>query len=138
MVDWHTITQHSGDKLGVVPVFRVEFLRQSLHRGLISALVLELEVVALRAVGVGLLDDAALRYGLGKSDTLLVVLQSGEYLVRIAVQQSYESHPLLLVVLETNHVTVEFLRTRFRHCHYWYAVCADLLLLGSAFLLVLL
>ena len=122
MVDWHTITQHSGDKLGVVPVFRIEFLRKSLHRGLISALVLELEVIALCTVGVGLLDDSALCYGLGQSDALLVVLQSGEYLVRIAVQQSYESHPLLLVVLEADHVTVQFLRTRLHHCHYRYAV----------------
>ncbi len=57
----------------------------------------------------------AFRDRLGQGDALFVVLQSGEYLVRIAVEQSDESHPLLLVVLEAHHVTVQFLRTGLRH-----------------------
>ena len=41
----HTIAQHSGNELGVVPVLRIELFRQSLNRCLVTALVLELEVV---------------------------------------------------------------------------------------------
>ena len=41
-------------------------------------------------------------------------MQTGEYLVRIAVEQTHESHPFLLVVLEAHHVALQFLRS---HLH---------------------
>ena len=67
------------------------------------------------AVLVGLLYYLALCHGLGQHDTLLVVLQSGEYLIGIAVEQAHKGHPFLLVVLEAHHVALQFLRPHLHH-----------------------
>ena len=115
MVDRHTIAQHAGNQLGIVPILRIELLRQSLDSRLVAALVLELEVIALGAVLVHLLDNLALGNGLGQHDTLLVVLQTCEYLIRIAIQQSNESHPLVFIVLEAHYVALQHLGTDLRH-----------------------
>ena len=115
MVDRHTIAQHAGDQLGIVPVFRIELLAQSFHRGLVATLVLKLEVIAMRTVGVGLLDDLALGDALRQHNAFVVVLQTGEDLVRITVEQSDEGHPLLTVVLEAHYVAVELLRANLLH-----------------------
>ena len=115
VVDRHTIAQYARDELGVVPVFGVELLRESLDGGLVTTLVFKLEVVTLGSVCVDLLDDASLGDGLGQSYTLLVVLQTREYLVRIAVEQSDKCHPLLAVVLESHHVALQFARTCLRY-----------------------
>ena len=48
MFDRHTVAQHTGNQLGIVPVFRLNFA-QSLNRNLISSLVHKLEVVSLQA-----------------------------------------------------------------------------------------
>ena len=53
------VTQYAGDEFGIVPVFFVELLGQSLDGYLIAALVLELEVVTLVAVFVNVLDDVS-------------------------------------------------------------------------------
>ena len=114
MLDRHAITEHTGNQLGIVPILRVELLRETLNRRLVSALVLELEVVAALSVRLNLLYNLALRHGLRQGDALLVVLQTGENLVRIAVEQTHESYPFLLVVLEAHHVALQFLRS---HLH---------------------
>ena len=115
MFDGHAVAQHARDELGIVPVLGVELLAESLDGGLVAALVLELEVVALGAIGIHLLDNLSLRHALGQQYALLVVLQAGEYLVGIAVEQSDEGHPLLLVVLEAYHVALQRLRTHLGH-----------------------
>ena len=115
MVDRHTIAQHAGDQLGIVPVFRIELLAQSFHRGLVATLVLKLEVIAMRTVGVGLLDDLALGDALRQHNAFVVVLQTGEDLVRLTVEQSNEGHPLLTVVLEAHYIAVELLRANLLH-----------------------
>ena len=115
MVDRHAVAQNARDELRVVPILRVELLRETLNRRLVSALVLELEVVAALSVRFNLLYNLALRHGLRQGDALLIVLQTGEYLVRIAVEQTHESHPFLLVVLEAHHVTLKFLGTHLHH-----------------------
>ena len=104
VVDRHTVAQHTRDELGIVPILGVELLRQALDSGLVATLVFKLEVIAMAAVLIGLLDYLATGDGLGQHDTFLVVLQTGENLVGIAVEQSYKSHPLLAVVLEAHHV----------------------------------
>ena len=109
VVDRHTVAQHTRDELGIVPILGVELLRQALDSSLVAALVFKLEVIAMAAVLVGLLDYLATSDGLGQNDTFLIVLQTGENLVGIAVEQSYKSHPLLAVVLEAHHVAHEFL-----------------------------
>ena len=96
VVDRHAVAQNARDELRVVPILRVELLRETLNRRLVSALVLELEVVAALSVRFNLLYNLALRHCLRQGDALLVVLQTGEYLVRIAVEQTHESHPFLL------------------------------------------
>ena len=110
MVDGHTVTQHTTDELGIVPVFGIELLGESLDGGLVAALVLKLEVVAALAVLVNVLDNLSLGDCLRKHDTLFIILQAGEYLVGIAIEQSDECHPLLLVVLESHNVAVEDMR----------------------------
>ena len=115
VLNGHAIAQHTRNQLGVVPVFGVEFLRESLHGGLVAALVLKLEVVTLGAVGIHLLDDFSFGHRLGQHDAFLVVLQTREYFVRIALQQAHKGHPLLFVVLETHHVALQHLRAHFGH-----------------------
>ena len=115
MVDRHAIAQHTADEFCVVPIFGVELLREALNRGLVSALVLKLEVVAALARLVHVLDNLTLGDCLGQYDTLVVVLKTGEDLVGITVEQSHECHPFLLVVLEAHHVAVEHLRANLCH-----------------------
>ena len=115
MFEWHTIAQHTGDQLGIVPVFGIELLRKTFHGGLVTTFVLKLEVIALRAVGIDLLNDLTVCHGLGKDDPLLIVLKTREDLIRITVEQADKGHPFLLVVLETYHVALQLLRTNLRH-----------------------
>ena len=141
MVDRHSVAQHAADQLGIVPVFGVELFGESFHGGLVSALVLKLEVVALGAVIVHLFDNLTLGHRLGQQDAFLVVLQTGEYLVGIAVQQSYEGHPLVLVVLESYHVALQFLRTDLRYFGVLAGslhLCLHIVVLGGVFILALL
>ena len=56
MVQWHAVTQHTGNQLGIVPIFLVELLGKPFHGGLVSLLVFELEVVTFVAVFVHVLD----------------------------------------------------------------------------------
>ena len=63
MVDRHTIAQHARDEFSIVPILRVELLRESFDGGLVSALVLELEVVAAFSVRLNLLDNLTLGDG---------------------------------------------------------------------------
>ena len=63
MVDRHTIAQHTRDEFSIVPILRVELLRESFDGGLVSALVLELEVVAAFSVRLYLLDNLTLGDG---------------------------------------------------------------------------
>ena len=49
MFDRHTVAQHTGNQLGIVPVFRIKLLAQSLNRNLIASLVHKLEVVSLQS-----------------------------------------------------------------------------------------
>ena len=132
MVDRHPVSQHSTDELGIVPIFGVELLRESLDSGLVATFVLKLEVVAALSVLVCLLDYLSLGDCLWKHDAFLVVLQTCEDFIRIALKKTYEGHPLLLVVLETHHIAVENLGSYF--CHLWRATrtCC-----GLVFLLVL-
>ena len=60
----HAIAQHARNELGIVPILLIKLLTQSLYGHLIATFVLELEVIALRAVGQLTLHDAPLRYGL--------------------------------------------------------------------------
>ena len=49
LVDGHAVAEHTGDELGIVPEFRIELLAETLDRGLVAALVDELEVIAFAA-----------------------------------------------------------------------------------------
>ena len=115
MFEWHTIAQHTGDQFGIVPIFGIELLRKTFHGSLVATFVLKLKVIALRAVGVDLLDDLTVCHSLGQDDALLIVLETGEDLVWITVEQTHKGHPFLLVVLETYHVALQLLRTNLRH-----------------------
>ena len=115
MLDRHAIAQHTRNKLGIVPVLGVELLREALDGGFVATTVFELEIIALGAIGVHLLDDFTRCNGFGQHDTILVVGQSCKYLVRIAIQQSYQSHPFFTVILETHHVALQHLGAHFGH-----------------------
>ena len=61
LIDRHTVAKHTRDEFGIVPVLRVELVRKTFDGGLVTALVDELEVVALGAsLGISSLDDLAL------------------------------------------------------------------------------
>ena len=62
-----------------------------------------------------LLDYLTFGDCLRQYDAFLIVLQTGEYLVRISVEQSYECHPFLFVVLETHNVALQFLRSNLNY-----------------------
>ena len=48
---------------------------------------------------------------LGQDDSFLIVLETREDLIRIAIEQSDKCHPLLFIVLETHYVTFQNVRT---------------------------
>ena len=133
MVDGHAIAQYARYQFGVVPILGIEFLRKAFDRGLVAALVLKLKVVAVSAVGIGLLDDLAVSDRLGEHDAFLVLLQTGKDLVGITVEETNEVHPFLAVVLKAHHVAVEFLGA-----HFLYHGTRDLLGLCLLLLLLLL
>ena len=74
-----------------------------------------MEVVTFVAVFVRILDDTSFHDAFRKDDSLVVILNTREDFVGIAVQQSDESHPFFFVVLEAYHVAFQYLRTFFRH-----------------------
>ena len=113
--DRHAIAQHTRNQLGIVPVLRIEFLAQSLDGCLVATFVLKLEVVALGAIGIHLLDDLTFRHRLRQQDAFLVVLQTGEYLVGITMQQTHKGHPFFLIILETHHIALEHLWAHLGH-----------------------
>ena len=80
-----------------------------------------------------LLDNLSLGDCLGQNDAFLVVLQTGEYLVRIAVEKPDESHPLLLVVLETHNIALQLLGSHLRNL----GMCARTIVLGVVLLVFL-
>ena len=109
----HLPTKHTRNKFSVVPVFLVESFRQSFYGHLIASLVLELEVVTLVAVFIVVLDDASACYRFRQQYTFFVILQSGEDFVRTSVKQSYKGYPLFFIILETNYIGFQNLRTNF-------------------------
>ena len=115
MIDRHAIAQNTRDKFGIVPIFGVKLLAQALNRGFISTLVLKLEVVTATTIGAYILDDFTLRNRLGQGNALVIVLQTGENFVRIAVEQAHESHPFFLIVLEANNVAGQLFGSNLGH-----------------------
>ena len=63
MVDRHTIAQHTRDEFSIVPILGVELLRESFDGGLVSAILLEVEVVSEFYVRLNLLDNITLGDG---------------------------------------------------------------------------
>ncbi len=108
LLDGHAVAQHARDKFGIVPELGVELLREALDSGFEATLVDELEVVALHAILVDGLDNLALGHRLGAEDALVVVGNTGEDFIRTIVDESDEGNPLLLVVLEADHVGIKF------------------------------
>ena len=107
----HAVAQHARDQFGVVPVLLVELFRESFDGHLVASFVLKLEVVALVAVFIHVLDDMACRDVLGQYDALIVIQHTGEDFVGMSVEQADEGHPLLLVVLKTNDISFQDTRT---------------------------
>ena len=116
MFDRHTVAQHAGNQLGIVPVFRIKLLAQSLNRNLIASLVHKLEVVSLQASVQNSLHNLAFAYRFRQHDTLVLILQARENFVWMTVEQSYQSHPFLLIILESDHIAFQFSRS---HLHYF-------------------
>lgn len=109
LVDRHAIAEHARDKFGVVPVFRIEFIRQALDGRFISAFVDKLEVVAFRTIGTDCLYNLAVRYRFGTEDTVFIIGKTGEYFVRLAIDKAYKCYPLFFVVLEADNIGFEFM-----------------------------
>ena len=70
----HTVAQHTGNQLGIVPVFRIKLLAQSLNRNLIASLVHKLEVISLQASIQNGLHDLTFAYRFRQHDTLVLIL----------------------------------------------------------------
>lgn len=108
----HSVSQDSGDQLGVVPVFFVELARQALHGDFESLHVLKLKVVA-RGVLFFVFDYPAFGNPLGHEETLGFTCK---YFVRPVVEQSDDGYPFLVAVAEPHHIGFEFLRAGWRLC----------------------
>ena len=67
---------------------------------------MELEVVVLRAVLIIAADDLTLRHALGKHDALVIIGDTCEDLVRLAIKQTDEGDPLLFIILEAHDVSL--------------------------------
>ena len=74
MIDGHTVAKHTANELCIVPILRVEAFAQALDSRLVATLVDKLEVVALLAFAVIMLNDKALIHTLRNGNTFFVVL----------------------------------------------------------------
>ena len=108
LIDRHTVAKHTGNQFGIVPVFGIEFVAEALDGGLVAALVHKLEVVAFGAVGVHSLDNLAVVDRLGAEDTIFIIGQTGKDFIGAIVHQTHKRNPLLLVVLEADHIGFKF------------------------------
>ncbi len=108
LVNRHAVTQDSGYEFGIIPILRIEFVRQSFYSGLKSSLIDELEVITLGALIVHSLDDLALANRFGTEYTVLIISKACENLVRTAVDKPYEGNPLFFVVLESHDISLKF------------------------------
>ena len=66
----------------------------------------------LTSIAVVRLDDLPLGNVLRNHNTIVLIVQPGKYLVRPTVEQPDKSDPLLLVVLELDHIGFQFSGTR--------------------------
>ena len=73
LVDWHAVSEHAGNKFGIVPVFWIELVAESFDGSLVAAFVDELEVVALVSIGIDCFDDFTFGYRFGAEDSVVVV-----------------------------------------------------------------
>ena len=107
--DGHAMAQDTADELGIVPVLFLEHARKALHGDVVAVLVEELEVVA--GVLVSFFFDAyhpAFLHPFGQDEVLRT---SGENLVRTVFVHAHHSNPVLFLVLETDHLGLQFLGT---------------------------
>ena len=111
----HTIAQNAGYELGIVPILGIELLAQSFDGNLVATLVDKLEIISLLSFREHRLDDLSLGDRLGEHDAFILILQTGEYLVGMTIEQSDQSHPFLLIVLVSYHIALQFLRSNLYH-----------------------
>ena len=106
----HAVAEDTGYQFRIIPVLRIELIRKALYSGLESAFVDELEVITLHAFIIDSLYDLAFVDRFGTEYAILVIGKACEYLIRTPVDKSDKSDPLLLVVLEPYHISLQFHR----------------------------
>ena len=111
LVNRHSVSQHAGDKLCVVPELAVELITQSLYRRFEPARVNELKIITFLSVLLYHFDDFAFGDRFRKGDTHFVVSQTGEDLIGASVFKSHERNPFVFLVLEAYHVAFQLSRT---------------------------
>ena len=57
MLKWHSVAQHTTDKLSIVPEFRIECTGQAFHQHFITVFIIVLEIVGFCTILVTILDD---------------------------------------------------------------------------------
>ena len=60
LVYFHSVTQNARNQLCVVPIFRIEYVRQTFESSYVTVLVLVLEVVSCRSILQRNLDNVAM------------------------------------------------------------------------------
>ena len=116
MVNGHTIAQHARNEFGIIPIFWIEFLTQTLNGRFIAALILKLKIIAMCPFGCGRFNDFPFRHILRQHNTFFIVLQPGEDFIGITIEQTHKSHPFLFIILETHNIAFQFLRSNL--CHF--------------------
>src|SRR5690606_34227269 len=109
--DRHAMTQSAGNKLSIIPIFRVELMRKPLDGGFIPTLILILEIVAAGAVFHTIFDYQSFVDKTRQQDTLIIIGQTGKDFIRFAIDKTNECNPFFTIILETYHVCLQYLRT---------------------------
>ena len=107
----HSVPENPRYQLGIIPIFRIEFIGQSLDSSLVTTLIGELEVVPLRTIFIHSFHNFSLDYILRTKNTVIVIGQTGKDLVRFTVFQTDKGNPFFFIILETNHVCLQLDRT---------------------------
>ena len=104
LINRHSVTEHSGNQFGIIPIFGIELVAQPLDGGLVSSFVDKLEIIAFVSAVVHRIDDVSAGYGLGQEQSVFVIGQPGEDFVRPSIDKPHKSDPFFFVVLKPDNV----------------------------------
>ena len=106
VIHGNTVAQQRGSHLGVVPEFLIETTVQSAQNHFVACFVLIDEVVGLGAVFVTVFHDNSMFNPFRQQETLVTRLSCEDF-VGFTIIKAYVGHPVLVVVLEMDDISIK-------------------------------